>query len=1000
MALKSDASPDDLLPLPSATFHILVALSDADRHGYAIMQEVAERTEGRTKLNPGTLYTTIHRLLDQALIEELDARPADDDERRRYYRLTTFGRQVAQRELARLSELVALGGTRACHRNGADSMPPRLSSAKSADPRLCLALAPVSRLVSRRIPARARRRFPSISSRRPGTRSGQVAAGAMTDVLLTAPGVHLDLLRQDLRYAWRSLRARSQRSFAVAAIMTLALGVGAATAIFSIVYAVMLAPLPYRDSDRLMRIYETNPARNISAFSVSVPNLVSWRRQVTRLSFAAFKDAPANLTDGSEAAHVDGLAATANTFQVLGLPLVRGRSFTAAEDRPGGPQAAIVSEGLWRRRYAGREDLIGAPISVDGVARTVVGIAPQDVGFSREVDLWVPLAADPATEGRGDKRLAVVGRLAAGVTPDEAQAELAAVAGALAREFPADNGGWSARLEPVFDWIVGDDLPQRMRLLVIAVGLLLLVACANVANLQMARAAGRTGELGVRLALGANRARLLRQTLTEGLLLASVGAAAGLALAWALVSVSRGVLPDSIPRLADLSINLPVLVAALLSTLAVALVSGLLPALMAGRADIRDALQHAGRPASVGARAPIRYVLVGVQLALSTCAGRRRRPPAAEHVEHGGTGAWVQSARKPAHGQHQPAAGPDFNLDRDVAFYDAVLREAAALPGVVSVALSSGVPLAYGNTGMSIGTKAPPKGQPVIGVQASWRIVSPSYFRTLDVPVLRGRCFDPRLRPDANPAIVISRTLAEKLWPNGEDPIGRSAYLGGGQSRHHCRRRRRRAAHEHRPRAGAGDVLPVVADAMGDDDGRRYAPRAIRRCWRRRFAPRCRASIARKPLFDVETMSTIVGRRLAEPRLNATLLSIFAGLALTLAAVGVAGVMAYAVARRTGELAIRQALGASPRQAMRAVLAGGLKVCTAGIAAGLAGALALGQSLAGLLYGVAPRDVHDAVGGQHRAGRRRGRRLLAAGTPRHAHQSDARAARAVNRSNP
>ena len=376
----------------------------------------------------------------------------------------------------------------------------------------------------------------------------------------------------------------------------------------------------------------------------------------------------------------------------------------------------------------------------------MVGIAPQDVGFSREVDLWVPLAADPATEGRGDKRLAVVGRLAAGVTPDEAQAELAAVAGALAREFPADNGGWSARLEPVFDWIVGDDLPQRMRLLVIAVGLLLLVACANVANLQMARAAGRTGELGVRLALGANRARLLRQTLTEGLLLASVGAAAGLALAWALVSVSRGVLPDSIPRLADLSINLPVLVAALLSTLAVALVSGLLPALMAGRADIRDALQHAGRPASIGARAPIRYVLVGVQLALSTAlvVGAALLLQSTWNMEGQALGFRAPESLLTANISRPQ--GPDFKLDRDVAFYDAVLREAAALPGVVSVALSSGVPLAYGNTGMSIGTKAPAKGEPVIGVQASWRIVSPSYFKTLDVPVLRGRIFDRHCR--------------------------------------------------------------------------------------------------------------------------------------------------------------------------------------------------------------------------------------------------------------
>lgn len=787
-----------------------------------------------------------------------------------------------------------------------------------------------------------------------GPRRGRVASRAAADVLVTAPGVHLDLLRQDLRYARRTLRARSQRSFAVAAIATLALGVGAATAISSIVYAVMLAPLPYRDSDRLMRIYETNPARNIRSFSVSVPNLVSWRQQVTRLSLAAFKDAPANLTDGGGAAHVSGLAATANTFQVLGLPLVRGRSFTAGEDRPGGPLAAIVSEGLWRRRYAGREDLIGAPIAVDGVARTVVGIAPQDVGFSRDVDLWVPLAADPATEGRGDKRLAVVGRLASGVTLDEAQAELAAIAGALAREFPADNGGWNARLEPVFDWIVGDDLPQRMRLLVIAVGLLLLVACANVANLQLARAAGRTGELGVRLALGASRARLLRQTLTETLVLASAGAAAGLGLAWALVRGGRGVLAESIPRLAELSINVPVLSAALVATLAVALVSGVLPALLAGRADIRDALQHAGRQAVTVSRAPIRHALAGIQLALTTAlvVGAALLLQSAWNMEGQALGFRAPESLLTANISRPQ--GPNFNLDRDVAFYDAVLREAAALPGVVSVALSSGVPLAYGNTGMSIGTKAPAKGEPVTGVQASWRIVSPSYFRTLDVPVLRGRIFD--RTANTNPAIVISRTLAERLWPKGDDPIGRPAYLADGQ---------------------LVTIGGVVGDVRLTSIVREPVPAMYFPAWLTLWetmtvvvraegdpallAASLRAAVSRvdraQPIFEVETMEAIVGRRIAEPRLNATLLSIFAAIALLLAAVGVAGVMAYAVARRTGELAIRQALGASPRQAMAVVMSSGLKVSMAGIAAGLAGALVLGQALSGLLYGVAARDL-------------------------------------------
>ena len=787
-----------------------------------------------------------------------------------------------------------------------------------------------------------------------GATRARVAAGAAADVLATAPRMHLDLLRQDLRYAWRTLTAPAQRAFAASAVVTLALGTGAAAAVFSVVYAVLLAPLPYRDADRLVRVYETNAARGITAFSVSVPNLDSWQRQVASVTLAAARDAPANLTDRGEALRVTGLAVTANFFETLGLPLIVGRPFSAAEDRPGGPRVALISEGLWQSRYGGSGEVAGRSILVDGVAHAVIGVVPQDVGFSRDVDLWVPLMADPAAESRGDKRLDVVARLAPGVAIDQAQSELQAVASALAREFPADNGGWSARVEPIFDWIVGAELPQRMRLLVLAVILLLAVACASVANLQMARAATRSGEMGVRLALGASRARLLRQTLTESLLLAGAGALAGVALAFGLVHISRAALPGSIPRLADVSLNATVLAAALLSTLIVAVVSGLLPALLAGRADIREALQHGGRSSAGAARAPVRHALVALQLALSTClvAGAALLLQSTWHMQRQPLG-FTQPERLLTASLTRPQ-GPDWDMGRDLRFYDAVLADAAALPGVETAALSSGVPLARGNTGMEVSSRRPPRGEAPDGVQASWRIVSSGYFDAMDMPMLRGRTLDPSVDPRRS--MVISQALARQLWPAGEDPIGRTAYLGNGQAMLVVG-----VTGDVRMRSLVRDPAPamyfptswyvwptmtVVLRTSGD-------PAAL--------GASLRAAVARvdpaQPIFDVETMSAIVGRRVAEPRLNAALLAIFAALALALAAVGVAGVMAFTVARRTPELAVRQALGASPSQAMQVVFASGLKLCAAGILAGIAAALLLGQALAGLLYRVAPRDL-------------------------------------------
>ena len=613
-----------------------------------------------------------------------------------------------------------------------------------------------------------------------GPRRGRVVAGALADVLLTAPGVHLDLLRQDLRYAWRTLTAPAQRSFAVAAILTLALGIGAATAIFSIVHAVMLAPLPFHAADRLVRIYETNQERNINEFSVSYPNFDSWQRRVKLLSIAAARGAEANLTDGGSPEHVVGMAVTSRFLPTLGLAPVAGRDFRADEDRPGGARVAMVSEGLWQRRYGRDPGLIGRSIALDGVGAHGDRHRAPGRGFRDHVDVWVPMAADLAAENRDNKQLDVVARLADGATVAGAQAELNTVAAALEAEFPTSNAGWRVRLVPAFDDIVDDELQQRLMLLLVAVGLLLAVACANVANLQMARAASRTGEIGVRLALGASRARLMRQTLTESLLISGVGGGLGLALAWAMMRGSTAALPDSIPRLANLSLNLPVLLAAIAATVLVAIVAGLLPAMAAGRADIRDAVQHAAsRPGAGASKTPVRNALVALQLALSTClvVGALLLLQSTWNLQRLPLG-FSQPDRLLTANITRPQS-EKWDMDRDVAFYDAVMREAAALPGVTDVGLSSGVPLGQGNTAMPVSTTRPPEGQPMKGVQASWRIVSGGYFRAMDVPILRGRVFVPGKDPAQS--LVMSQGLARRLWPNGEDPVGRTVFLGNGQ---------------------------------------------------------------------------------------------------------------------------------------------------------------------------------------------------------------------------
>ena len=774
----------------------------------------------------------------------------------------------------------------------------------------------------------------------------------LMDTLATALRSQGETLARDVRYTWRSLTSRQSWPFTIAALLTLALGIGAVTAIFSIVHAVLLAPLPFREPDRVVHIWDTNLERGLDRFSASAPNFRSWQKMADNFShLAAWRGSDANLTDGGEPEHVKGISASYNLWGLLGIRPIAGRTFTPDEDGPRSARVVLISEGLWRRRFGGERSAVGRTLDVNLVPHVIVGVVPQDVGFTKDVDLWLPMFDSELEESRGDHRFRVFGRLAPGVTLEQADQELKRVAAQLEREFPDTNEGWSVRVVPIRSWIVLDEVSQRMRILLAAVALLLLVAASNVANLQVARAGGRLREIGVRLALGASRSRLVRQMLTENLLLATVGGAAGLALAWAGIRGAAFVLPESIPRRGALSLDLPVLLVAALCIGVTALLTGLLPARMALRSNVQNALQQAGR-STTGGRSSARHALVATQLALATLlvASAALLTQSLLRLQKVALG-----FADPDHlltMQITRSLTNEEMLDRNLQFFDAAVEEIRGLPGVVAAGVSSEVPFDQANAQMGIAPTPRPEDMEE-SLQASWRIATGDYFRTLQIPLRRGRLFAARGEP--RHSMLLSEGLARRLWPDGENPIGRQVELSNRQTFTIVG-----IVGDVRQLGLAQDPTPImymppswyIWPTMKLAVRTRTEPTAL--------IPAIRRAVQRldphQPVSDFQTLRTAISQDAAGPRLNTVLVASFAGLALLLAAVGVAGVVGYSVGQRTREIAVRLALGSSPGQAVRHVMRGGLVLCVVGILCGIAASLALGQTLSSVLYGVAAQD--------------------------------------------
>jgi len=763
-------------------------------------------------------------------------------------------------------------------------------------------------------------------------------------------------LWQDLRYAARVLR--KSPTFTLVSTLTLALGIGATTAIFSVVDAVMLRPLPYRDADRLVRIWESDVPRGRPEFSVSQPNFLDFRaRNQTFERMAATGGATMALTTADGVEPIVARRITIDFLPMLGASPALGRNFLPEEDRPGGnTRVAVVTHGFWQRRLGADPGAVGKTVSLNGASYSVVGVLPQSfVWAAPNLDLFVPLAADPA-QNRGDHQLIALGKLKPGVSLQQANADLQAIAAQLSAQYPESNGGWSVLLRSFYDWLVPVESRRMLVVFLAAVGFVLLIAAGNVANLLLARAATRQKEMSIRVALGASRRRVLSQLLVESILLALIGGAAGFALAFGVTTAMKAIAPAAaVPRLDEVVIDARVLAFATLASVLTGVLFGLAPALHASRPNMNEALKDAGRTGSGGAgRQRLRDALVVAEVALSVAllvgAGLLVRSM------------WTLQRVNPGFDPQNlltlqtSFTGPqDRTGDNARAFYRQTLDRIAALPGVTSVGTASIVPLSGGNTSIEVVIEGRPADAKGIVPSADWRVVSAGYFKTLGVNV-RGRDFDVRDVGETS-SVIISDEMAKRYWP-GVDPIGRQL-------------------HWHSTTGPLMTIVGVAGDIRNlaletDPAPVIYLPSTAFR-WNPTFLivrtatdPAGQVAAVRGvirsvdpkvPVSNIRTAEEVLEASVGPRRFNMALLGSFAAVALVLACVGLFGLMSYLVSQRTHDIGVRLALGALPGDIFRIVVGRGMALAAGGTLLGLGAAFWLSRSLEALLFQVRPTDA-------------------------------------------
>ncbi len=771
----------------------------------------------------------------------------------------------------------------------------------------------------------------------------------------------MEALIRDIRFGLRSLRQRPAST--VVALVTLALGIGVNTAIFSAVDSVLLRPLPLKDPDRVVSVWEHGLRSGVDRNEMAPANYFDLRRQNQVFEeVGAFGETSKNLTGVGEPERLDGQLVTANVFSLLGIEPAFGRTFTSDEDRPGQHRVVVLSDALWRRRFNSDREIVGRNITLDAQSFTVIGVMPPSFFFPvREAELWMPWAMAPEeASGRGDHYLRVLARLKPGITREQANAEVEAIAGRLASEYPRTNEGLGFFATSFHEDYVGN-LRTPILILFGAVALVLLIACANVANLLLAQATTRRREIAIRIALGARRIVIVRQLLIESLLLAGGGGLLGvLGATWGVQWLSR-LVPESLSKLQSVAIDARVFAFTLGVTVLTAIVFGAVPAFHASRTKPGDTLSEVGRDVAGGTSGRyVRRVLIVAEVALAV-------------VLLVGAGLLLRSF------QQLRQVNPGFRTDNVLtmrmvlpsakyakpeqrrAFYDELLRRVDELPGVDSAGMISFLPLSFSamKFAFSVEGRASPGDMNL--PLALYRVVSPDYFRAMGIPLQRGRFFESRDTADAPPVVVVNRRLADHFWP-GEDPTGKRLKVGPLDSPS--------------PWAMVAGVVGDVRQAGLYDEPsfELYVPYAQE--WRGFVAPRdlvvhtngdpeqlagaVREAVwavdKEQPVSNIRTMNQVMAGAVSRERFQTLLLALFATLALVLACVGLYGVISYAVVQRTHEIGVRMALGAQPGDVLRLVINQGMVLTLIGLAAGVGLSFAVTRVMSEMLYGVTARD--------------------------------------------